>query len=288
MCIFDDVASFHKATDQELPKELNLASNDYVRHKNLVKEEYEELTQAILMCNALGITKEAIDLIYVTVGLLYSMGIDPKKAWELVHESNMKKVENGIVKDATGKVKKPIGWTPPDMTQALVNKKDVTYFHRCNWMQLDDGWYLQDEFGQCVKYYKTLWIHYQTEGEKAKLIDIGSEEEVRRNYEQKQKTLREAYHCSSEDDGSIAIAIERMNLLQVEYGRPEDINIISDGSLHPLCLFHSLGRSFFPMIVRKRRCKACGKSIRARRVKIRGQIYTMLACDDCDIVWYLA
>lgn len=65
----------------------------------------------------------AIDTIYVCLGLLHSMGIDPQKAWDEVHKvGNMSKIdpETGtVIKRADGKVQKPEGWTPPDMERVV-------------------------------------------------------------------------------------------------------------------------------------------------------------------------
>ena len=64
----------------------------------------------------------AIDTIYVCLGLLHSIGIDPQKAWDEVQRSNLAKVdpETGKVrKRDDGKVLKGPDWVPPDMARVV-------------------------------------------------------------------------------------------------------------------------------------------------------------------------
>ena len=242
MNIFDDVAAFHKKAGQVTPKELSLSSENYKHHKRLVEEEYGELSQAILMSDALGIAKEAIDLIYVVVGLLLSMGVNPKRAWQLVHDSNMQKMEPNVVKDSSGKIQKPQGWVPPDMTKTLVARKDIAYFRKCSWQQLDDGWYLQTESGETIQYCRELWIHYIKEGSKARLFRIRIERDVKCSYYNMLKVLQEAQGRRKEDTQDIEEQTKKIKLLCVEFGRPEDINTLTDEQTHDESVFLSLGR----------------------------------------------
>lgn len=64
----------------------------------------------------------AIDTIYVCLGLLHSLGIDPQAAWDEVHRSNMAKIDPNTgkaIKREDGKVIKPEGWAPPDMVRVV-------------------------------------------------------------------------------------------------------------------------------------------------------------------------
>ena len=77
-------------------------------YSNLIKEEVSELIEALKNFDNSEVLKEAMDVIVVTLGLVWSMGIDPSNVWELVHKNNLSKVSNQdtIVKDVNGKIQK--------------------------------------------------------------------------------------------------------------------------------------------------------------------------------------
>jgi len=84
--------------------ELNVdQSKLYVK---LVIEETAEFLHAVKTEPLENQVKEAIDVIVVTLGWLFSNGINPYKAWKLVHANNMAKLEDGVVKDSSGKIMK--------------------------------------------------------------------------------------------------------------------------------------------------------------------------------------
>lgn len=68
------------------------------------------------------LTDGAIDTIYVCLGLLHSLGVDPVRAWNEVHGSNMSKVcptTGRVLKDANGKVQKPDHFRPPNLLNVV-------------------------------------------------------------------------------------------------------------------------------------------------------------------------
>lgn len=73
------------------------------------------------MSNIVQATDAVGDLLYVVIGTAVSMGIDIDKVFEEIHRSNMSKVWRGIgvVKDAFGKVIKPVDYSPVNLTEAL-------------------------------------------------------------------------------------------------------------------------------------------------------------------------
>jgi len=77
-------------------------------YHSLVQEESKELLEALQDGTNDEILKEAMDVIVVTLGLVWSMGVDPSDVWKLVHKNNMSKVSNqdAIVKDSNGKILK--------------------------------------------------------------------------------------------------------------------------------------------------------------------------------------
>lgn len=58
-----------------------------------------------------------IDLAWVALGLAYSIGGDPECAQLEVIRANLAKVgpDGKMLRDANGKVRKPAGWTAPEM-----------------------------------------------------------------------------------------------------------------------------------------------------------------------------
>jgi len=58
------------------------------------------------------------DLAYVVIGGFVALGIDTQVIWDMVHESNMAKMEGGY-KNEVGKWIKPEDWQPPDIESAL-------------------------------------------------------------------------------------------------------------------------------------------------------------------------
>jgi predicted HAD superfamily Cof-like phosphohydrolase len=88
-------------------------------YKRLIKEEFEELQSAYDMEAELD---ALIDILVVTIGALHSAGYNAEGAWKEVMRSNLSKIdkETGMVrKREDGKVLKPIGHSPPDLTPFL-------------------------------------------------------------------------------------------------------------------------------------------------------------------------
>ena len=61
-----------------------------------------------------------MDMIWVILGYCRMKGFDVDGAWEEVALSNLAKIDSTtgkVVKNNAGKVMKPEGWTPPDLTK---------------------------------------------------------------------------------------------------------------------------------------------------------------------------
>jgi predicted HAD superfamily Cof-like phosphohydrolase len=62
----------------------------------------------------------AFDLIWVTIGLCYTLGIPIDEVWSEGARSNLAKIVDGkVIKNENGKVMKPEGWTPPDFKSII-------------------------------------------------------------------------------------------------------------------------------------------------------------------------
>lgn len=85
MTIFEDQKLFMDITGQ-------LPSKEAVElYATLVEEEYTELMDAYNIGDTVGVIDGAIDLLYVTSGLLHAMGLNPQPFWDEVQRSNMSK-----------------------------------------------------------------------------------------------------------------------------------------------------------------------------------------------------
>jgi predicted HAD superfamily Cof-like phosphohydrolase len=91
-------------------------------YKNLIEEEFNELTTAEIANDRVEQLDALIDILVVTIGAIHSMGADAEGAWKEVMKTNFAKIdsETGKVrKREDGKVLKPLGWTAPELEQFL-------------------------------------------------------------------------------------------------------------------------------------------------------------------------
>jgi predicted HAD superfamily Cof-like phosphohydrolase len=114
--MFLDQARFMQASDQTVGVENHA---QYGLYLNLIEEEVQELRDSR---TREGDLDALIDILVVTIGAIHSIGVDATGAWQAVIDSNMAKVDpvtGKIRKRKDGKVLKPDGWQPPDMTKFL-------------------------------------------------------------------------------------------------------------------------------------------------------------------------
>ena len=120
---FQDQERFMRACDQTV-KGWNV--DQYNMYLKLIKEEHQELINALLDADAVEQLDALIDILVVTIGAIHSAGMDAEAAWNEVMRTNFAKIdsETGKVrKREDGKVLKPEGWIPPNLTPFL-SKKD--------------------------------------------------------------------------------------------------------------------------------------------------------------------
>ena len=120
MTNFQKVKTFMQTFGQEVKLKPSFSTekiND-LRY-NLVKEELEELKQAIDNKDLLEVADALTDILYVTYGAGHAFGIDLDKCFEEVQNSNMSKLgDDGkpIYIDA-GKVMKGPNFYKPDLSK---------------------------------------------------------------------------------------------------------------------------------------------------------------------------
>lgn len=109
---FLDQRRFMEACDQTVT---GFNHRQYELYKNLIKEEFDELTEANTQVDALD---ALIDILVVTIGAIHSMGADGEGAWNEVMRTNIAKIDavtGKVRKREDGKVLKPQGWTAPNL-----------------------------------------------------------------------------------------------------------------------------------------------------------------------------
>lgn len=112
---------FHLLFDGQIPKcPTQVGYETIALRKKLLEEECEEAIDAMLQDGLAEVAKELADVIYVAIGTAVVYGIPIDKVFDAVHESNMAKAPEGVVKRrADGKVLKPDGWKAPDIKSIL-------------------------------------------------------------------------------------------------------------------------------------------------------------------------
>ena len=113
---FRDQEKFMRACDQAVDSPDAL---QYGMYLNLMDEEYTELQEALEANDRVEQLDALIDILVVTIGAIHSAGFDAEGAWKEVMRTNFAKIdkETGKVrKREDGKVLKPLGWEPPNLS----------------------------------------------------------------------------------------------------------------------------------------------------------------------------
>ena len=124
---FRDQEKFMKACDQSVTGD----EKQFDMYVGLIREEYKELLEAqgldaehnrIGKADTIETVDALVDILVVTIGALHSMGADAEGAWKEVMRTNFSKIDiktGKVRKREDGKVLKPVGWTPPNLTPFL-------------------------------------------------------------------------------------------------------------------------------------------------------------------------
>ena len=122
MTNFEKVKLFMKTYGQEVKDKAGFSDAKTNKLRiDLIKEELEELNEAMQDENLLEVADALTDILYVTYGAGHAFGIDLDKCFEEVQNSNMSKLgEDGkpIYNDA-GKVMKGPNYFKPDLSKYL-------------------------------------------------------------------------------------------------------------------------------------------------------------------------
>ena len=122
MTNFEKVKLFMQTYGQEVKTKADFSDEKTNKLRvDLIKEELEELTQAMNDKDIIEVADALTDILYVTYGAGHAFGIDLDKCFEEVQNSNMSKLgEDGkpIYNDA-GKVMKGPNYFKPDLSKFL-------------------------------------------------------------------------------------------------------------------------------------------------------------------------
>ena len=118
MSNFSKVGVFMKTFGQEVKNKPSFSSDKINKLRiDLIKEELEELTEAIKNKDLLEVADALTDILYVTYGAGHAFGIDLDKCFDEVQNSNMSKLDNNgrPIYNNDGKVMKGPNYFKPDL-----------------------------------------------------------------------------------------------------------------------------------------------------------------------------
>ena len=122
MTNFQKVKTFMQTFGQEVKSKPSFSSDkiNELRY-NLIREELDELKQAINNKDILEVADALTDILYVTYGAGHAFGIDLDKCFDEVQNSNMSKLdENGRpIYNDSGKVMKGPNYFKPDLSKFI-------------------------------------------------------------------------------------------------------------------------------------------------------------------------
>jgi len=120
MSNFNKVGTFMKTFGQEVKNKASFSTDKINKLRiDLIKEELEELTEAMNNRDLLEVADALTDILYVTYGAGHAFGIDLDKCFEEVQNSNMSKLdENGKpIYNDSGKVMKGPNYFKPNLSK---------------------------------------------------------------------------------------------------------------------------------------------------------------------------
>ena len=120
MSNFNKVGIFMKTFGQEVKSKASFSTDKINKLRiDLIKEELDELKEAMDNNDLLEVADALTDILYVTYGAGHAFGINLDKCFEEVQNSNMSKLsETGEpIYNESGKVMKGPNYFKPDLTK---------------------------------------------------------------------------------------------------------------------------------------------------------------------------
>jgi predicted HAD superfamily Cof-like phosphohydrolase len=119
MTAFEEQAFFMRACGQTTHRD---NSDQAEMYRGLINEELTELCEAELVEDTVEEFDAVLDMIVVLIGYGLSRGWPMNEGWAEVMRSNMAKIDprtGAVRRRDDGKILKPEGWTPPDLSSLL-------------------------------------------------------------------------------------------------------------------------------------------------------------------------
>jgi len=109
------VREFHDKVGVYMPDDYEkIAWEDFLVRHRMLKEEYLEYLNST---SVVDVVDAFADMIYVIVGTMLIMGIDPDAVFEEVHRSNMTK--DGANRNSEGKILKDENFIAPNLRAVI-------------------------------------------------------------------------------------------------------------------------------------------------------------------------
>ena len=128
MTNFEKVRLFMQTYGQEVKNKAEFSNEKTNQLRiDLIKEELEELQQAMKDKNLLEVADALTDILYVTYGAGHAFGIDLDKCFEEVQNSNMSKLgsDGKPIYNESGKVMKGPNYFKPDLSK-FISQTDLS------------------------------------------------------------------------------------------------------------------------------------------------------------------
>ena len=128
----EDVAAFHYkfGLDYNGPPR-NLEQAELQFRFNFLREETDEVLNALIEGDLAQVGGELADLVWVALGIALRMGIPFEEHWAEIRRANMSKerasAENPGKRGSTIDIVKPAGWVPPNH-EAVLHKHQQDVF----------------------------------------------------------------------------------------------------------------------------------------------------------------
>ena len=122
MSNFNKVKTFMETFGQEVKKKASFSSDKINKLRcDLIKEELDELNEAMKNKDLLEVADALTDILYVTYGAGHAFGIDLDKCFDEVQQSNMSKLDDKgkPIYNNAGKVMKGPKYLKPDLNKFL-------------------------------------------------------------------------------------------------------------------------------------------------------------------------
>ena len=120
MSNFEDVKTFMKTFGQKIKTKPQFPDKETMQLRyDLIKEELNELEQAMKAKDLKEVADALTDILYVTYGAGYAYGIDLDKCFKEVKRANMSKLgkDGKPIYNAKGKVMKGSNYIKPNLKQ---------------------------------------------------------------------------------------------------------------------------------------------------------------------------